>query len=385
MADVRELYRDFHRIPEFGDRLPRTKARLLAELDRIGVEYVTFDGHDSVVVDVVGALPGKTAAYRADMDALHVTEATGLEYASEIEGSMHACGHDAHTAVAISALERLYENRAALHGRVRFLFEAGEELGIGARHLLDEHALDGVDAVFGLHVGTLAGREVPSGTFVVLPGAVSAAKDKFTVKIVGNGGHGAYPSEACDPIRVAAQVILAAQSVVSMEVPSGNAAVITFGSIHGGVDDNSIPGSVELSGTVRTQDRRVCELIRRRLVEIVETLPRAFGASGVCTIKEGSQTVMNDASLAKFAADTLAETLGAESVLTKLPKALMGSDDFSRLAARVPGVYFFLSTSDAEKQTAFPNHNPKFRIDESALERAVDGVYAILRKYSELN
>ncbi len=383
MRDVITLYREFHKIPEYGDRLPKTKALVCSILDEIGISYKCFDGHDSIVAEIEGNHPGKTVGLRADMDALRIQEDTGLPHSSREDGYMHACGHDAHTAIALCAARIIYENKESLHGKVRFLFEAGEETSIGAIHLLEENLLDGVDAVFGLHIGTLAGRDVPSGKFVVIPGAVSAGKDSFTIEIQGAGGHGAYPSEAIDPIRASAGVITAIQSIVSMEIPSGQGAVITFGSIQGGKDNNSIPENVILSGTVRTQSEEIRAYIKNRIEEISENIPKAFGAVGNCTIRRGSNPVLNNRQLAEFAADCISEKLGEERVIRNMSKALMGSDDFARLAEKVPGVYFFLSTADADKKTDCPNHNPKFMIDEDTLLPGVDATVAILTNYTK--
>ncbi len=378
MLDVIDLYKTLHRIPEYGDQLPLTKKLVCDTLAALEIPYTTYDGHDSIVAEIKGEHPGKTVAYRADMDALHVLENTGLPHASTLEGYMHACGHDAHTAMALCAAEIMQSQRAHLQGTVRFLFEAGEETGVGALHLLEENTLAGVDAVFSLHVGTLTGQEVPSGSFVILPTAVTAGKDSFSIEIKGVGGHGAYPSEALDPIRIAAQIITAIQSIVSMEVPSGNGAVITFGSIHGGIDNNSIADSVTLKGTVRTQSEEIRQFIGKRIKEVAENLPKAFGSTGSCTIRRGSDSVVNNAALAQAAADAVAEKLGEHRVVRSMSKALMGSDDFARLAARVPGGYYFLSTVNAEKNTHYPNHNAKFAIDEDALADGVTAVVAIL-------
>ncbi len=382
-TNIITLYREFHKIPEYGDRLPKTKKLLCETLDSIGIPYTCFEGHDCVMAEIEGDKEGQTVAYRADMDALRIKEEHKLPYASVHDGFMHACGHDAHVAIALCAAERMYRNKDILHGKIRFLFEAGEETSNGALHLLEENMLDGVDAVFALHIGTLAGKEIPSGKFVILPGAVTAGKDAFEIEIIGAGGHGAYPHEAIDPIRISANVITAVQSIVSMEIPSGNGAVITFGSIAGGLDNNSIPGRVILKGTVRTQDEEIRGYISGRLREISETIPAAFGGKGVCTIRRGSNSVMNNPQLAQLAADRIADSFGEDRVIRTMSKALMGSDDFSRLSEKVPGVYFFLSTSDKEKKTDFPHHNASFLIDESALEDGVEGVATILAECSK--
>ncbi len=376
--DVINLYKEFHKIPEYGDRLPLTKKLVCDTLEKIGVTYTCFSGHDCVIAEIEGVLPGKTVGYRADMDALRIKEETNLDFASTREGFMHACGHDAHTAIALCAAERIFNDKKSLHGKIRFLFEAGEETSNGAIHLLEENALEDVDAVFGLHIGTLAGKEVDSGKFVVLSDAVTAGKDAFKIEITGKGGHGAYPYETIDPIRISAGVITAIQSIVSMEIPSGNGAVITFGSIAGGKDNNSVPEKVVLQGTVRTQDEEIRRYISKRINEIAESIPLAFGGKGVCEIKRGSNCVLNNRRLTEIVADTLAEKFGEDRVIRSMSKALMGSDDFARLSEKVPGVYFFLSSSNEKIHTDTAHHNQKFMIDESVLPDAVKGVVAIL-------
>ncbi len=380
--DVISLYKEFHKIPEYGDRLPLTKKLLCEVLDDIGVPYRTFQNHDCVIAEIAGKKSGKTVAFRADMDALRIKENNNLDFASTNDGLMHACGHDAHMAIALCAAERIYCNKDNLSGKIRFLFEAGEETSNGALHLLEENALKGVDAVFALHIGTLAGKEIPSGKFVIIPDAVTAGKDAFTIEIIGSGGHGAYPYETIDPIRISANVITAIQSIVSMEIPSGNGAIITFGSIIGGKDNNSIPDKVILNGTVRTQSEEIRAFVSKRIREISETIPNAFAGKGICDIRRGSNCVMNNRQLTELAANAIAEKLGEEKVIRSMSKALMGSDDFARLSEVVPGVYFFLSTANKEKGTDAPHHNDKFLIDESALEDGVDGVIAILTECS---
>lgn len=374
-------YRTLHEMPEYGDRLPCTKQFICEELDKLGIPYTFGKDNDGIVAQIEGVKPGNTIAFRADMDALHIQEATGLPYASKNPGLMHACGHDAHVAMLLGAAEILSRQRRELCGNVRLLFEAGEESSVGALHLIADGAMENVDAVFGLHIGTISGKEIPSGTFVVLPGPVSASKDSFTIEIQGLGGHGAFPSETVDPIRIAAHVITAVQSIVSMELPTGTGAVITFGSICGGKDNNSISDRVVLEGTTRTQNEDTRQYVGRRIREIMQTIPPAFGGSGNCDIRRGSNPVVNDPTLTQLAAEAIGKALGRDRVKTVLDKALMGSDDFARLTAFAPGVYFFLSSSNPALHTDQPHHSPWFAVDENVLYSGAEATAAIAVEY----
>jgi len=375
------MRRELHKCPEIGGNLPKTRKFVCSTLDELGIDYKLNSDDDGLVADITGNKPGKTIAFRADMDALHITEDTDLEYKSEIEGQMHGCGHDAHTAVLLAVAEILNECKSELNGIVRLLFQSGEETGTGAKLMLAEGALDGVDAICSLHVGNLAGNDIRTGDLVVLPGPVSAGKDKFTVTVRGRGTHSAFPEKGVDPIVIASRIVNACEEISARELPAGTAAVLSFGSFLSGKDHNTIPDVAVLKGSIRVQDVNIRNFIGERLKCISENIATAFRAECDVDLRRGSSTVMNDAELSALVAEAAGEVLGCDSVVTKISSALMGSDDFANYAEKIPGVYFFLHTNNPEKGITVSNHNPKFDVDESVLWKGVAAYCAIALKY----
>lgn len=378
---VIDIRRELHKYPEIGDNLPQTRRVVCGILDKLGIAYKLNSNDDGIIVDIKGKQEGKMLAFRADMDGLHITEDTGLEYSSEIEGQMHGCGHDAHTAILLAVAEILNECKNEFNGTVRLLFQSGEETGTGAKHMLAQGALDGVDAICSLHVGNLAGNDIKTGNLVVLGGAVSAGKDKFTITVRGKGTHSAFPEKGVDPILIAARIVNACEEMSARELPAGTAAVLSFGSFQAGHDHNTIPDTAVLKGSIRVQDVNIRNFMGERLKCICENISGAFRAECDTEIKRGSSTVMNDEDLSALAAEAISDVLGKESVTTKISSALMGSDDFANYAERIPGVYFFLHTNNIEKGITEANHNPKFDIDESVLWKGVAAYCAIAMKY----
>ncbi len=375
------LRRELHKFPEIGGSLPKTREIVCKRLDELGIEYRKNMGDDGLVADIKGANPGKTIAFRADMDGLHVTECTNVEFKSQIEGQMHGCGHDAHTAILLCAAEIINNHKEELNGTVRLIFQTGEETGTGAKQMLSEGVLEGVDAICALHVGNLAGDSLQAGDVVVLPGPVSAGKNKFTITVHGKGTHSAFPEKGVDPILIGARIVNACEEISARELPAGTAAVLSFGSFQAGIDHNTIPDNTVIKGSVRVQDPKVRNFLGERLKAISEHIASAFRAECDVEIKKGSSTVMNDEGLSTFVAEAVTEVLGKESVLTKVPSALMGSDDFANYAEKIPGVYFFLHTNNPEKGIIEANHNPYFDIDESVLWKGVAAYIAIAFKY----
>ena len=373
--------RELHQYPEIGGKLPKTRELVCERLDELGIPYRVNFGDDGLVADIKGSHEGKMIAFRADMDALHITENTGLPFKSKFEGQMHGCGHDAHTAILLAAAEIINKNKEKLNGSVRLIFQAGEETGTGAKQMLAEGALEGVDAICALHVGNLAGDSLPTGTMVVLPGPVSAGKDKFTITVCGKGTHSAFPEKGVDPILIAARIVNGCEELAARELPAGTAAVLSFGSLQAGMDHNSIPAEAVIKGSIRVQDVNIRDFIGERLKRICENIASAFRGECDVEIKRGSSTVMNDESLSEVVAEAVIETLGKEKVLTKISSALMGSDDFANYAERIPGVYFFLNTNNLAKGITQANHNPKFDVDEEVLWEGVAAYTAIALKY----
>lgn len=379
-----ELRREFHKVPEIGGDLPRTRAIVCRELDKLGIEYKLNSNDDGLIADIHGKCKGKTIAFRADMDALHVVEQTDLSYKSEIDGQMHGCGHDTHTAMLLVAAQILNNHKADFCGTVRLLFQSGEETGTGAKMMLAEGALDGVDAVCALHVGNLAGDSIPTGKLVVLSGPVSAGKDKFTITVKGKGTHSAFPEKGVDPILIAARIVNGCEEIAARELPAGSAAVLSFGSLQAGLDHNSIPEKAVIKGSIRVQDVATRDFIGERLKCICENIAKAYRAECEVELKRGSATVMNDEKMSKLVAEATSDALGEDTVVTKISSALMGSDDFANYAERVPSVYYFLCTNNPEKGIIEANHNPHFDVDEDVLWKGVSSYVATALKFLEV-
>ncbi len=379
--DLISLRRELHKVPEIGGNLPFTKKLVCDKLNKCGIPYSLNTEDDGIVAEIRGAHSGKIIAFRADMDALHICEGNDFSYKSSIAGQMHGCGHDAHTATLLIAAEILNEQKDKLNGTVRLLFQSGEETGTGAKAMIARGALDGVDAICALHVGNLAGDDHKPGDLIVLPGPVSAGKDKFTITVHGKGTHSAFPDKGVDPILIAARIVNACEEISARELPTGTAAVLSFGSIQAGMDHNTIPDTAVLKGSIRVQDPQIRERIGERLKEIATNIATAFRGSCDVELKNGSQTVMNNAALSTFVAEAVAKVLGEEKVITRVSSALMGSDDFANYAAKIPGVYFFLHTNNPDKGIVEANHNPCFDVDESVLWEGVAAYVAIATEY----
>ena len=375
------MRRELHKYPEIGGTLPYTRKVVCEKLNEIGISYKLNEGDDGIVAQINGKGNGKTIAFRADMDGLHITENTGVEYKSVINGHMHGCGHDAHTAILLAAAEILNKHKDLLNGNVRFLFQSGEETGTGAKQMIQENALDGVDAICALHVGNLAGDGFNPGSFVVLSGPVSAGKDKFTITVHGTGTHSAFPEKGVDPILVAARIVNACEEISARELPAGTAAVLSFGSFQAGVDHNSIPDSAVLKGSIRVQDVNIRNFIGERLSCISNNIAAAFRAHCNVEIKRGSSTVINDKQISDLLVESITDVLGEESVITSTPSALMGSDDFANYLQLIPGAYFFLCTNNSQMDISKSNHNPEFNVDESVLWKGVAAYTAVAIKY----
>ncbi|MCQ2413128.1 MAG: M20 family metallopeptidase, partial [Sphaerochaetaceae bacterium] len=343
--------RELHAHPEYGENLPWTRDFICKELASMDIPFRTNEHDSSIVASLQGKKPGKVLALRADIDALHIQEKTGLSFASQYEGLMHGCGHDAHGAIALAVLKILNAHRDELCGEFRVLFEAGEEVSSGSANIIAMGGMERVDAVYGIHVGNLAGK-LPVGTISMIKGPVSAGKDKFKITIHGKGCHGAFPSHGIDPIRISAHVITALNEMYARELPSTGGSVFSFGSVHAGVDNNTIPETAELAGTIRNQNSDIREFVNRRMPELTKAIVTSYGATCDYELVRGSNPVVNDADFTQMAIE--ATEKAGFAVNTKTDEALMGSDDFWKLSSMVPGMYFFLSTGDVA------NHSPYF-------------------------
>jgi amidohydrolase len=370
-----ELRRHFHQYPETAYEERRTAQAIAARLRGIGLE-VTEDIADTGVVGVLrggaatgGDAPDRTLLIRADIDALPVTEETGLDYASRIPGKMHACGHDGHIAIALITAEVLAEYQGRLRGNVTFVFQPAEERIGGAARMIEEGVMRSPDvsAVIGLHLWSL----IPVGDVAVQAGPFFASADEVHVRIRGRGGHGAMPHVNVDPIVAAAQFIMATQTLISREISPFHPAVVTFGSIHGGTAFNVIADEVELQGTVRTYDPLDREHLLRRLDEISGDTSRSLRAQSDYEVVRGCQACVNDPKITELVRQAAVATVGSRHIPTD-DQRLSVSDDMALFLAAAPGCYFLVGAGNAAKGITAPHHSSHFEIDEEALPIGVE-------------
>ena len=363
------IRRALHQIPELGTDLPKTQAAVCAELDKLGIPYKKNVGDSGLIGTIQGGKPGKTILLRADIDALPVKEDTGLPFASKHEGRMHACGHDNHAAMLLGALRVLNEHKAELAGNVKFVFQTGEEISRGAKVAIKEGVMDGVDAVFGTHIGSILDPNIPSGTLIVVPGCAMASFDRFVLTVKGTGCHGSTPEKGVDPITIAANIVLSLQEVIAREIAAPQAAVLTIGKIAGGFAYNVIPNEVVIEGTIRAFEDPVRQHMAKRIGEIAKGVAATFRGGCDFEMDWGAPPVVNDEAMAKLAGDAAKKVLGAENVITSMPAPNMAGEDFAYYLEKAPGAFMFLSSSNHEKHTDIPHHNPKFDVDEDVLYR----------------
>lgn len=365
------MRRDLHRIPELGLDLPKTSKYVKDRLEEYGIEYTVNKGDSGIIGYINKGKPGKVIAIRADMDALPVLEETGAEYASENEGCMHACGHDAHTAMLLGTAKVLNDHKDEFNGEIRLLFQTGEEICKGSPIMISNGAIDGVDAIFGTHIGSILDPTIPCGKFIVCPGPVMASYDRFVIKVVGKGCHGSTPEKGIDPVNIAAHVVLGLEGIIAREFSAHVPAVISVGRIEGGSAYNAIPSVVEIEGTTRALDEGVRQRMAVRIEEVARCSAQAFGGDIEFEMDWGAPPVVNDADMAAFAADCAKEVLGDEEVITHRDTPNMGGEDFANYLMKIPGAFMFLSSSNPEKGTDIAHHNPRFNIDEDVLWEGV--------------
>jgi hippurate hydrolase len=377
--DVIALRRRIHRQPELGLHLPRTQAAVLEALDGLGLHVRTGERLTSVVATLEGTAPGPTILLRADMDALPLQEETGLEFASRVEGVMHACGHDGHTAMLVGAARLLATRRSELHGRVVFMFQPGEEGYHGARVMLEEGLLDGPGApaaAFALH----GGARYRAGEVATRPGPILASGDTIEVVVHGRGGHASAPHDCLDPIPIACEIVQALSTFVTRRIDAFDPAVVTIAKIEAGTTRNVIPETARMLGTIRSVSDRTRERVLEGVERLIKGLAAAHGAEADVKLTRGYPVTVNDEGFAGFARRVAGELLGEERVRLMLTP-IMGSEDFSYVLRRIPGALVFLGTRPDGDAPAFPNHSNRMLLNEAALPVGVALHAAIALRY----
>jgi amidohydrolase len=395
-AQVIAWRRDLHEHPELGNREVRTSGIVATELKRLGLDVRTGVAKTGVVAVLRGGRPGPVMALRADMDALPVTEQVDVPFKSTVTteydgkrvGVMHACGHDAHTAMLLGAATVLSAMKAQLPGSVVFLFQPAEEgppageKG-GAELMIAEGALDApkVDAIFGLHVFSGHGLGT-AGSLVVRPGGIMAASDRLAITVKGRQTHGAQPWAGVDPVVVAAQVIMGLQTIVSrqMDLTTGP-VVVTIGTVEAGSRYNIVPEEARMTGTLRTFDPQMRREIHRRVEQTATRIAESAGAVAEVRITDGTPITLNDPALTSAIIPSLERVATGGFDPNVAPTTT--AEDFSRYQGKVPGVFAFLGVNPAgtDPASAAPNHSPRFFVDESALVTGVRALASVAVDY----
>ncbi len=354
--------RDLHSHPEVAFEEERTAALVADRLRNLGMEPKEGIGGTGVTASWNTTGKGKRLLLRADMDALPVQEENEEEYRSRVEGKMHGCGHDGHTAILLTVARMLTRLSPPPAGGIEFLFQPAEEIANGALAMIDAGALQSspVDAAFGLHLW----NSLPIGKVAVTDGPVMAAADEFNVTVLGRGCHAAAPQEGRDPILAAAHVVSALQQISSRRVDPLDSAVVSVGSIHGGDTFNVIPEKVLLNGTVRSFSNEVYETIPELFEDVVKNAAKTMGCETRIDYIRSARPVINDAHMAEIVREVAREIVGPENLLDE---RTMGAEDFGEFLYRVPGCFFFVGSANDSLGKNHPHHSPRFDFDEDAL------------------
>ncbi len=366
IQDIKDIIvstrRDIHQHPELAFNEHRTSKIVAERLESFGIEVQTGVGKTGVIGTLKGKNDGKTIAFRADMDALPMQETSDISYKSKNDGIMHACGHDGHTAMLLGTAEVLSKKTNKLNGTIKFLFQPAEEGKGGARYMIEDGALDGVDEAYGIHLWNYQ----KYGTVGVKSGPIMAAADIFKITIQGTGGHGAAPQGTKDAVIIAAHLVQTFQTIVSRNTNPIESTVVTVGQINGGYNFNIIADTVILKGTTRAYTEENRQLIKRRMEEIIIGSEKIFGAKIELDYEDGYPPTIND----PIATENLLKA--AKKIVGKNaaghPYLSMGGEDFSYFLQKVPGCYFLIGSAPQDtKPLSVPHHCSHFDIDERAL------------------
>ncbi|MEU1074589.1 MULTISPECIES: M20 family metallopeptidase [unclassified Streptomyces] len=370
--EIVALRRALHQCPEEGLDLPNTQGLLRDALDGLGLDIRGGRTLSSLTAVLSGAADGPTILLRADMDALPVTEETGLPFASRTPGLMHACGHDAHMAMLVGAARLLAERRAQIAGRVVFMFQPGEEGHHGARHMIEEGVLQAsghtADAAFALHVHP----QLPAGALRLRPGPQLAASDRFRVLVRGRGGHASAPHTTCDPVPVACEIVLALQTMVTRSLSADDRAVLSVTRLAAGTATGVIADTAELGGTLRTLSEPTRKMLHENIIRVAQGVAAAHGARAEAVVEPGYPVTVNDPGFTDFVVRAATGALGANAV-DELTATQMTAEDFAYVLQAVPGALAFLGVCPPglEPHEAPSLHSPRMEVDEDAITSGI--------------
>lgn len=354
--------RDLHSYPEVSLKESATAAKVAQELRSLGLDVKTDIGGHGIIVDLYGSRPGRTIALRADMDALPIQEESDLPFASKHPGVMHACGHDAHTSILLGAARILVQHKEQLAGKIRFLFQPAEEVLVGAKAMISEGALAGVDEIYGLH--NLPA--LPAGKVATCQGPMLASVDRIEITVEGKGGHGAIPDQAIDPIVASSAIVMGIQTAISREISPFDPVVVTIGSIHGGDANNVIPQRVKLTGTVRTFSPEVRKDLPSRLQRIIEQIALAYRCKAMIEYERQVPALASTTACISHVEGIADDLIGRHNRVAADPT--MGGEDFAFYLEQVPGCFFWLGSGPEEgAEQAYGLHNPKYELNEECL------------------
>ena len=376
------LRRRIHENPELGLDLPLTTQSVLDELKGLDVQIDHGRSTSGLMVTLKGPSQGGTVLLRGDMDALPMHEDTGLSFASKQPGRMHACGHDAHTAMLAGAVKLLHANRGRLAGSVKFMFQPGEEGHHGALRMIEDGLLDGApkpDAAFAIHVTTNA----PAGAITSKPGAIMASTDEVQITVWGKGGHAALPYLALDPIPVAAEIVMALQAMVTRRISPFDPVILTIAKIEAGTTRNVVPETATLLGTLRSLSESSRKAAREGVTRVAMKIAEAHGARAEVTLTPGYNVTVNDGRMVSLAAEAARTALG-EKAFIRMPSPIMGAEDFSYVLDRMPGCMVFLGVSpSANYHEAAPIHSNRMMLEEQAMASGIALYAAVAERYLE--
>ena len=368
------LRRDLHKWPEIGNTLPKTREQVLSALEGLPLDITLHSTTSGIAALLTGDKPGPTVMLRGDMDALPMPEDTGLDFASKTENCMHACGHDTHTSMLVSAAKLLSERKNEIPGRVLFMFQPGEEGHHGAKFMLDEGLLDvpkhrdgsasPITSAYALHITS----SLPAGTVGTRSGPLMASSDVLSIKIMGKGGHASEPFRTLDPIPVACEIVQALQMMITRRIETFDPAVVTITKLIAGTTTNVIPESALIEGTIRAVSEKTRNKVHDSIRRVAEGIAAANEMEAIVEIRIGYPVTVNDSPSVDFALD-IAESLLGEGNAVRMPSPVMGAEDFSYVLNKIPGAMVFLggTPNGVNPATAAPNHSNRVMFEESAM------------------